>query len=117
MALAYKSKQESEEEFRQLLSRDDGETEIDLDDVDEKERRRAEKRKVASNKMRYELQEDEGRLGDDEKGALVCLGSEICRAAGSKCEHYAHQVGCIQPFTIPPPSGVVTNISIAVLQT
>lgn len=26
MALAYKSKQESEEEFRQLLSRDDGET-------------------------------------------------------------------------------------------
>ena len=52
MALAYKSKQESEEEFRQLLSRDDGETEIDLDDVDEKERRRAEKRKVASKILR-----------------------------------------------------------------
>lgn len=102
MALANKAEQESEEDFRQLLSRDEGEAEIDLDDVDDKERRRAERRKVAGNNIRYELREDEGCLGDNEKGALVCLGSDICRAAGSKCEHYAHQVGCILPCNMTP---------------
>ena len=107
LALANKAERESEEDFRKLLARDEGEMEIDLDDLDEKERRLAGKRELASNKMRYELKEDEGCLGDDEKGALVCLGSDICRAAGSECEHYAHQVG----FFLPRIVRIVTDIN------
>lgn len=34
---------------------------------------------------------------DDEKGPIIELGSDICKAAGSRCCHYAHE-NCIEVF-------------------